>query len=320
MRAVWPAVLALVLGSASASVALDSAGRVTTEGAVPLSQYVEALGRSRYQTVITRGISSEVVSYRYRLVPWELAWDTTLSLHGLTSCMPAPGVVVVGTSDALGATCPLSSAVSRYPVRLRVLEIADSASAAAGLDWSRGLLPSVLGAAANIVAGGAPFVPSQLSSSLRALEAQGLARKLDDVRLTLTPEQLTEFRSGGTLQLSLLGQGADTKIERALQYGLTLGLQPAVQSDGTLAVSVRADLSSPVSTSNVHLLDIASRSVVTGVTLQQGAGVVVAAFSSARDESNASGLPSVRGSFGPLAGLSSSSAARTTLVVTLELV
>lgn len=222
------------------------------------------------------------------------------------------------------AQSPESPAVSgprRHNVRIRLLEVADNASGTVGVDWSSGLLSTVIGAAAGAAAGVLPsFVPSDLSRTVSALESRGLARKLDDVRLVLTDGSPTVFRSGGSLQLSLVG-GGDTKIERTLQYGLTLNLTPTPEVDGSLSVAVNADLSSPVSVSNPQLLDLTTRAVQSSVTAAPGRGVVLAAFASTRDEGTVSGLPGLSSVPGVsvLAGRTSSTAARTTVIVTLEM-
>lgn len=220
------------------------------------------------------------------------------------------------------APAPLPAPVARHAVRVRILELADNASTSAGVDWSKGLLGTLLGAAAGYAAGVVPtFAPADLTRTVSALEARGLARKLDDVRLILTDGTPTAFRSGGNLQLNLLGAG-DQKIERQVQYGLGLNLASQTEPDGSVSVVAAADLSSPVSVSNPQLLDLATRSINGAVTLRPGAGAVLAAFTSMRDEGDGSGLPGLNRVpvVGLLAGRSSSTATRTTVVVTLELV
>jgi len=229
--------------------------------------------------------------------------------------------VVLRTDAPLAGSTVAGPARSpaRYAVRVRLLEISDNAAVGGGVDWSAGLLPAVVGAGLAALGGGG-YVPASLTQSISALEQHGLARKLDDVRLQLTDGQATQFRSGGTLQLSLVSAGAE-KIERSLPYGLTLGLTPVAAADGSVSLSVVADLSSPVSTSNTALLDLATRSVTGSVALRPGAGVVLASWSSVRDEGDSSGLPGVSSLpvVGYLAGRSSTTSARSTVVVTLDL-
>lgn len=229
--------------------------------------------------------------------------------------IPAPVPVLDEAPVVAGPVLPV-----RYPVRVRLLEIADNSSTAGGVDWSANLLSNLLGAGVSALTGGA-FLPADLTKSISALEQQGTARKLDDVALVLTSGRSTQFRSGGTLQLSLLG-GGDSKIERNIQYGLTLDLEPVALDDGSVSLTVSADLSSPASVSNPQLLDLTSRSVSSQVTARPGSGVVVAAFTSVRDERTGAGLPGVSSVpvVGWLAGRASASSARSTVVVTLELV
>lgn len=213
---------------------------------------------------------------------------------------------------------PAPPAPQRVGVRLRIIELADNSSAAAGVDWSKGLLSGVVSLAAGALSGSVPSLSSlTFTQSLQALERQGLARKLDEVQLSLTVGQSTAFQSGGNLQLSLIGSG-ETKIERTIPYGLNLTLQPSETADG-VQVAVNADLSNAVSTSNTSLLDVARRSVNTTVDLGS-APVLVAAWSAIREEKNGSGLPGLaRIPFaGYVAGQADQSASRSTLVVTLE--
>lgn len=139
--------------------------------------------------------------------------------------------------------------------------------------------------------------------------------------LKLTEDQATRFQSGGVLQLSLVGSGDNSSIQRTVNYGLLLNLTPRRQGEA-LSVDVQADLSSPVSINNPALLDVATRSVTSSVLLRPGVGQVVATFMSRRDEQNTSGLPGLSTSpaVGWLAGRSSSSAGSSLVVVTVELV
>jgi type II secretory pathway component GspD/PulD (secretin) len=213
----------------------------------------------------------------------------------------------------------------RWSVRIRLLELADNSNAAGGVDWSKGLLPAALVAGASLLTGGSAGALLQaraITDTVSALEQRGLARKLDDVRLVLSEGKPSLFRSGGTLQLSLLGGGADGgKIERSLPYGLTLNVTPAEQSDGSVSLDVAADLSSPVSTTNTALLDLATRSINSQIAVRPGSSVVLASFASVRNEQDASGLPvlSALPVVGLLAGRSSTTTSRTSVVVTLDL-
>lgn len=250
------------------------------------------------------------------------AGDTGLSgapLAGFGSRVAVPSVSASAVGVAPGSSAIGPVAPRRYAVRLRLLELADNAASGGGVDWSKGLLGQLLGAAASLAAG-AGFNPGTLTSTVSALEEKGLARKLDDVRLVLTEGRPTTFQSGGTLQLSLIGSGS-AAIERNLQYGLSLSLTPAVQADGSVAVDVSADLASPASVSNPALLDLARRNVQSSVLAQPGSGVVLASFQSIREEAAASGVPGAAAvpAVGWLAGRASSSTARSTVVVTLEL-
>lgn len=223
------------------------------------------------------------------------------------------------TSTPVAALPDVPTIPARYGVRVRILELADNSSSAGGVDWSNGLLGGLLGAGVSALTGGT-FVPSVLTNSVSALESRGLARKLDDVRLVLVEGKSTAFRSGGTLQLSLVGAGS-ANIERQLSYGLTLSVTPTAQPDGSVALDVAADLSSPVSVSNPALLDLSTRSVAGSPLVRPGAGVLLAAFASVRNEESGQGLPGAAGVpvVGWLAGRASSSAGRSTVVVTLEL-
>lgn len=344
-------VLAIASSARAESAFVSSAGVVTVQGAaMPLPLYLESLGRqSGRSVVVLPGVSAAPVLHQFVRVPWRVAWDTVVSAHGLVSCLGSevvvvgpPGAPLSASCDAVGAPLPAPVAAPaapaapvasgevagpvvgpvaprRYPVRLRLLELADNSGSAGGVDWSGGFLGQVLGVAAS-AATGLGFNPASLTSTVSALEQRGLARKLDDVRLMLTEGRSTSFQSGGTLQLSLIGAGS-AAIERNLQYGLSLSMTPAVQADGSVSIDVTADLASPASVSNPALLDLSRRNIQSSVLAAPGAGVVLAAFTSTRDEAAASGLPgaaSVPG-LGWLAGRASSSAARSTVVVTLEL-
>lgn len=207
---------------------------------------------------------------------------------------------------------------ARYGVRIRLLEIADNASSGGGVDWSQGLLGRLLGAAASVATGGL-YNPSELTTSISALEQRGLARKVDDVRLVLTDGRAAVFRSGGSLQLSLVG--GQSNVERQVQYGLALNLLATAQPDGSIELATSAELSSPVSVTNPALLDLSARTVTGSPLLRPGSGVVLAAWSSTRQEEAGSGVPGVASVpvVGWLAGRASSSSARSTVVVTVEL-
>lgn len=348
MRAVLLSAL-LLLGSVAAAegaaVASSAAGMVTVSSYArqPLASFLVALGKSQSLDVVPVGVPSVEVAYTFTNRPFASVWSMLTAAHGLVSC-EKDGVMIVGPASALTSACGLVSppasttvqpaaAVSsettptvraappaRVALRLRVLEIADNSQAGGGVDWEKGLLPSVLAGVAALVSGAPGVVsPSALTNSISALEREGLARKLDDVRLVVTEGKTASFQSGGTLQLSLIG-GGEATIQRQLPYGLNLSFDVARDGDEAYSVGVVGDISSPVSTQNVSLLDMSRRGVSTNVSVRPGAAVVVASWGAVRDEASGSGLPGAARVpvVGYLAGRASSGSSRSTVVVTLE--
>jgi type II secretory pathway component GspD/PulD (secretin) len=354
MRSFLLSVLLLV-GAASAQsrpvpgVSVGPRGVSIVSGGAPLAAYLQSLAAVRGQSmVVLPGVPD--ISLTVNVVdadPIELL-SNLLAAYSLGDCVRA-GVRYIGPSAAVLGVCPapvvvvppvevaaapvpvaapapvLPAIPQRWAVRIRLLELADNSATAGGVDWSKGLLPAAITAGVSLLSGGAAGALLQggaLADTVSALEQRGLARKLDDVRLVLADGKPTVFHSGGTLNLSLLGGGADGgKIERSLPYGLTLNVVPSLQSDGAVSLVVQADLSSPVSTSNTALLDLATRSLSSQVAVKPGSSVLLASFASVRDEQDASGLPFLSSVpvVGLLAGRSSVTAARTSVVVTLDL-
>ncbi len=334
-------------------VSLGPRGVSIVSGGAPLTAYLQSLAAVRGQNmVVMPGIPDVSLTLNVQDADPSDLLSNLLAAYGLTDCVRG-GVRYMGPPAATASVCPpapspavpsalVSSpsnsvvpAVSvvppalavprRWSVRIRLLELADNSNAAGGVDWSKGLLPAALVAGASLLTGGSAGALLQaraITDTVSALEQRGLARKLDDVRLVLSEGKPSLFRSGGTLQLSLLGGGADGgKIERSLPYGLTLNVTPAEQSDGSVSLDVAADLSSPVSTTNTALLDLATRSINSQIAVRPGSSVVLASFASVRNEQDASGLPvlSALPVVGLLAGRSSTTTSRTSVVVTLDL-
>jgi hypothetical protein len=207
-----------------------------------------------------------------------------------------------------------------FRLRLRVLELNETRGAQLGINWEGRTFET----ASALVQGArymlAGFFPSPLlDDTIRFLEREGVARRLDDLALTTVSRQMVTFQSGGSINVQLVGSGAQN-IQRSFNYGLRLGITPERLDGDVIQLAYTFSDTDPGNTTDPSLITLASRDVSSVVHVRCGYSTVLASLGSIRHSGEGSGLPvasRITGA-GYLAGAGSDSEHVSTLVLTLD--
>ena len=115
-----------------------------------------------------------------------------------------------------------------------------------------------------------------LGAVLDAYESQGLARRVDDSNLTVLNNGEATLQSGGSIYISIAGNGSVENIERTIEYGVQLTLSPQITNDDEVILNVDGRVDTPVSDlTNPNLLQLTTRNLTSRVTLSPGQTVVL---------------------------------------------
>jgi hypothetical protein len=226
--------------------------------------------------------------------------------------------VVLADPVSLDSVKPVDELPKTLGYRFRVMQIDDSRAARLGIDW-RALLTT-----ANALAGSVPpvlagFMASpDLDGFVSALESQGVATRLEDMRLEGVSGEPVSFNRGGSINVSLVG-GGDATVSRTFQFGLGFTVTGLVVPGG-VRVLYTFDDSSPSNVSDASNVQISSTSNQSSTILECGGSTLLAALSTERFSHDGAGLPGVSRVpvLGYAAGQSSDDQRRSMIAVTLE--
>ena len=115
-----------------------------------------------------------------------------------------------------------------------------------------------------------------LGAVLDAYESQGLSRRVDDSNLTVLNNGEAKIQSGGSIYISIAGNGSVQNIERTIEYGVQLTLSPQITNNNEVILNVDGRVDTPVSDlTNPNLLQLTTRNLTSRVTLAPGQTIVL---------------------------------------------
>lgn len=207
-----------------------------------------------------------------------------------------------------------------YRFRVRLVQIDETKAAELGVDWSGGMFETAAGivAGAGLAVGG--YFPSpELDDTIRMLEQEGVATRLEDLTLMAREGRSVSFNRGGSINVALVGGGSEN-ISRSYQYGLGVDLQAQREADGVALEYVFND-SNPSNTSDPRNVQLAATSSGGQVVMQCGESAVLSSIYTSREEGSGEGLPSISHAdgVGYLVGVGSDRIAQSALVLTVDL-
>ena len=159
-------------------------------------------------------------------------------------------------------------------------------------------LPGGLGAAAAYSKGG-----TIVSSTLRAMERNGLLRTLAEPTLTAVSGEPAKFLAGGEFPVPVAGDNDTVTIEYK-PFGVGLGFTPVVLSEGRISLKVSTEVSE-LSTDNAFQLrsskspaltipSLVTRRAETVVEMPSGGSLVMAGLIKDRAKQQLNGVPGVK--------------------------
>ncbi len=211
--------------------------------------------------------------------------------------------------------------VENYVVRLRIIEISERAALSAGFDWGDSVFGTITTLVSGDVLGAARrFLSSDVADAIRFLESEGLGRKLDDLSTPLRSGVPASIQSGGTVSVNLVG-GGQQNISTSYSYGLQSNIT-AEPIEGGALLDLSLQVQTPINISSPNLLNISDRSITNTLEVRCGEAVPLLTLFQLTEDGEGSGLPGVSRVpvVGYLAGSSSEQFARSSVVVTLDLV
>ena len=115
-----------------------------------------------------------------------------------------------------------------------------------------------------------------LGAVLDAYESQGLSRRVDDSNLTVLNNGEAKIQLGGSIYISIAGNGSVQNIERTIEYGVQLTLSPQITNNNEVILNVDGRVDTPVSDlTNPNLLQLTTRNLTSRVTLAPGQTIVL---------------------------------------------
>ena len=160
-------------------------------------------------------------------------------------------------------------------------------------------LPGGLGAAAAYSKGG-----TIVSSTLRAMERNGLLRTLAEPTLTAVSGEPAKFLAGGEFPVPVAGD-KDTVTVEYKPFGVGLGFTPVVLSEGRISLKVSTEVSElstdnafqlrpSSSTASLTIPSLVTRRAETVVEMPSGGSLVMAGLIKDRAKQQLNGVPGVK--------------------------
>lgn len=223
--------------------------------------------------------------------------------------------------DMSSGGSPVVTAYESFNIRLRLLEINETAGLNAGISWGNGIFST----AAELVAGvanydGGALPSSSLDDVVSFLETESIARRLDDVSLASFPGEKVTFRSGGDVNVQLVGSGQQN-ISKSFQFGLIIDVTPKRLSENVVRLDYSVQDVDPGNITDPTLITRNSQNLSGAQPVECGQSIVIGQFVRQRGESQGAGLPGLARIpiAGYAAGAGSTSEARRLYVLTLDL-
>jgi len=139
------------------------------------------------------------------------------------------------------------------------------------------------------------FARSQIFADLQALEQHGAADLLANPKLVARDGTTANFHAGGELPYAIAGTLGTVTIEFK-SYGINLKISPHLETSGSIAMTIDAEVSSPDSQNSVTLAGttvpgIRSRTVSSQLILAPGSTLTLAGLIQNDKEWSRTGVP-----------------------------
>lgn len=193
----------------------------------------------------------------------------------------APEVVQAEVAELIAE---LDQAERQVNIQVRIQEVTTDMTERLGINLSAGLDRFAATLFSGDATSGLSFIFDaqraisgfNLGAILDVFENQGLSRRVDDSNLTVLNNGTATLQSGGTIYISIAGNGSTENIERAIEYGVQLELTPQITNDDEVILEVDGRVDSPVGDiDNPNLLQLTTRNLTSTVTLAPGQTVVL---------------------------------------------
>ncbi len=198
--------------------------------------------------------------------------------------------------DILDMLPSLDRSQSLVNVNIRMQEITDSAGRDLGIDWSGGIgnfsMNILNGTIRALFDATKSLAGLNIGAALTALETQKLTRRIDDTTLTVLNNGQAKLKRGGRIELNIPGGGGQS-ISKTLEYGVLITAKPQVSPDGTIRLTLNADVSNLVDPTNINInrIDFENRSEETTVSLRPGQSLLLGSLLQTSSSNITQGVP-----------------------------
>ncbi len=182
------------------------------------------------------------------------------------------------TQERIAKLIPALDAPQRQVnVQVRIQEISTRSALDLGIDLKAGLgnfSTSILDSGLKFIFDAQSALSGlNIGAVLDTLEAQGLARRVDDTTLTVLNNQQAHIQSGGTIYILIPGS---PPIERVIEYGVEVTVVPQITNDGKVNIKIAAQVNQPLTDAkSINYVDIASRNIESTITIEDGQTVLL---------------------------------------------
>jgi type II secretory pathway component GspD/PulD (secretin) len=236
---------------------------------------------------------------------------TGTAAPGATAVMQTPNINIVADDQSntliiRGPEASVAGLVALLPrldqpqqlvnIGVRIQENNESATRSLGVDWkSVGLgnfSGSIIGGALNFAFDATSSLAGlNLNAALNTLETQGLSRQINDSTLTVLNNGTGSIRSGGRIELSI--PSTTTNIDKTLTFGVQLDVSPTVAADGSITLTINANVSSVQNAANPNpnRIDFSDNTTKSTVRLKSGQTLLLGSLLATTQDSTTSGIP-----------------------------
>jgi type IV pilus assembly protein PilQ len=189
----------------------------------------------------------------------------------------------------------LDTRQSMVNVNVRIQEINSDAALTLGIEWSFG----VGNFAGKLLENGVKFLFDSttalagfnIGAALNALETQSLSKKINDSNVSVVNNGVASIRSGGRIELNIAQ--AQAIISKTIPYGVQLQVKPRISSDGTIALTIAAEVSDVVNKGSLdaNRIDFTEQKSETTVSLQSGQTVLLGSLLATTADKSETGIP-----------------------------
>jgi len=178
-------------------------------------------------------------------------------------------------------------------IGVEVVEVNEQKTRDLGISWFSQLAIKEASVPALLQLG--TLTRDQISSSLEVMMQEGAADLLANPKLVTQDGTTANFHAGGELPYAVAGTQGTVTIEFK-QYGINLKISPHVESSGSIAMAIDAEVSGPdiqnsVTLSGNTVPGIRSRQVSSQLTLAPGTTLTLAGLIQNNKEWTRQGVP-----------------------------